>query len=1104
MSAEWAVFDAAHCERGEVDHQAQQARTSLCTPSTLRLPTRSPCDPYLGYSERPPSTRDKSRSEAAHHIMTDISHPLTTQTAPHQLGPINAHVTPATSSTTSHDLTITTPEDEPYTIKCICPFLDDDGSTVLCDKCGTWQHIECYYYPSNDVPEVHHCTDCGGTKYDTKAATERQRRKREHPGVEKTKRPASKSHKKKPRDQKQSNLQVDSWPLHDKQDVLYPSDPKSASPRDQPQAKRPKITHKNSGSMSSHVAVKSPSLGPSESRKVARALSHATRSPSKSPPPFNSLAIEDRSESYTPEFMQLYKRDPGDKDSPANVYSSIDFLNQTQSWLSDPAVLHRVCGATSPSEIFQQHPGIDLAPLPRISKRKKEDHRVEFYGSHPVWMFLTADSFIPTGSLIGELKGEIVGHLDNYKDDGRNRWRTLRHPEPFVFFHPRLPVYIDTRKEGTLLRYVRRSCRPNLEMKILVTNNTEWHYCFVATEDIHPDSELTIAWEYLPPIREYLDRHMDHDSFVRDGDFQSVAQWINFVLANFGGCACESNTGCVFSKFSYRQNSAAPSELSAIQANGTKPRKQKRSKNPTPLSGTVPMEINRASSEGPRNSDHRDEHDDSRSTSGSVNSKSRSRDLTPATHFSGDVPSAVLAGTELTDREKRKIERVEKTFERIGEGRGRKKRVSGGSNPNNPGVGIYTAPPPQRGQQADRKYQKQCPNSGPPLSSTSLPNTPALVLRGGYVDASTSRTQSGSPTSDFPHRGPVLASPTKSSPMSTSLVGTPRVSSPVARPNYQNSSTQTDPEDDAWYSPPPTFLPKKRVIPYAQRLLERCQEDRSRFEMERKRKSDAITISDDAPVPPLDFSRPEGQNLKQESDLSPIGERTTNTDTAGVPPPPIDPPQDTIMTDSVLLGDGSHASPSSAIQPLDPNIQKTNTSNSTKINTILEGPFQDAESTPFKLAHPNTIGNGNSAEFRTPNFNNHRPTDLRLQPPQIPRLSDSSPTTPSIQSTPSPATTSSLQPPYVNTKFPPSLTRNNTVQASPIKKKLSLSEYAQRKKVETPTTEKPRWGFEVPNSNHLSGSTVPVPSGILQPSTSPAEETKDSSGLNGSAIADSP
>ncbi|KAI9775874.1 MAG: hypothetical protein M1839_000748 [Geoglossum umbratile] len=1035
--------------------------------------------------------------------MTDISHPLITQTAPHQLDPINAHAAPPTPSTTSHDFISTAQEDESYTIKCICPFPDDDGSTVYCEQCRTWQHIECYY-PSVRVPEIHHCTDCGGTKYDAKAATERQKRKRELTEVEKPKRPAGKSHKKKPRDPKPQSSS-------DKPDSGNPSDGKSTSPRDQPPNKKAKTSHKNSNSMGSHVGIQSPSLGPSESRRVARALSHATRSPSKSPPPSHSLMIDDRTDPpYTFEFMQLYKRDPGDKDVQANVYSSLDFLNQLQSWLSDPTALRGACGA-SPSDVFQRHQSVDSMPLPHIKKRKKEDHGFEYFGSHPTWMFLTVDSYVPAGSLLGELKGEM-GHLGNYKNNERNRWKTLQHPEPFVFFHPQLPMYIDTRKEGNLLRYVRRSCRPNLEMKVLVTNNRECHICFIAAENILPDSELTIEWEYPPHFHEYFNHSMDHDSLARNDHFQSAAQWTNSVIANFGGCACEGTTECRFSKFISRQNGVAPFELGAMQTNGNKSRKQKRNKNHMSLyNGTVPTANSRASSEGPRHPDHRDEHDDSQSTSGSVNSKSRSRDLTPATHFSGDIPSA-LTGIELSDREKRKIAAVEKTFERLDEGQGqkKKKRVSGASISNGSGVGAFTALRLHRELPTNQKYQKQCTNSGP-HSSVSLPNTPALMFRGGYTDASTGRTQSGSPTSDMAlHRGAISASPTKSSSISTSLAGTPRVSSPVARPNYQNASTQTDPEDDAWYSMPPVVLPRKRPIPYAQRLLERCQEDRSRFEMEQKRKSDAISVSN-GPLTPLlniPFSIPVhtgGQNFVQEPKHLKVEEQAVNMEAISAPPPPVDVPPDTVMADSGLQDSGSHASPSSAIQPLDPNIQKMNTPNNVKTDPALEGPSRNAERTTLKAPHSLVVGNGTSTEFRTPNSNVHRPTNLQLQSLPLPQLNNNSPATPSTQGPLSPAILSAVQSPCLITKLSPSFARGSAAQASPAKKKLSLSEYAsQRKKVETPTAEKSRFSFEGTALNH-SSSGPPVPSGTPRPPIpSLVEEAKASGGLNGSAIVDSP
>jgi hypothetical protein len=71
-------------------------------------------------------------------------------------------------------------EEEGNPIKCICTYTDDDGKTILCDKCKTRQHIECYY-PNKDVPETHLCGECKPRPFDGKGAKERQKRLREQP-----------------------------------------------------------------------------------------------------------------------------------------------------------------------------------------------------------------------------------------------------------------------------------------------------------------------------------------------------------------------------------------------------------------------------------------------------------------------------------------------------------------------------------------------------------------------------------------------------------------------------------------------------------------------------------------------------------------------------------------------------------------------------------------------------------------------------------------------------------------------------------------------------------------------------------------------------------
>ena len=98
-------------------------------------------------------------------------------------------------------------EEEPYTIKCTCTFSDDDGNTIYCETCDTWQHIECFY-PNNREEAIredfaHACADCNPRPLDRKKAIDRTYRLT-HAAVgdsheKKPKRPPSKSHKKKPK-----------------------------------------------------------------------------------------------------------------------------------------------------------------------------------------------------------------------------------------------------------------------------------------------------------------------------------------------------------------------------------------------------------------------------------------------------------------------------------------------------------------------------------------------------------------------------------------------------------------------------------------------------------------------------------------------------------------------------------------------------------------------------------------------------------------------------------------------------------------------------------------------------------------------------------------
>ena len=61
-------------------------------------------------------------------------------------------------------------------IKCLCGFLSDDGYTVLCEDCDSWQHVQCYYGPGEvQIPDDHRCIDCDPRPIDQNVAAKRQR-----------------------------------------------------------------------------------------------------------------------------------------------------------------------------------------------------------------------------------------------------------------------------------------------------------------------------------------------------------------------------------------------------------------------------------------------------------------------------------------------------------------------------------------------------------------------------------------------------------------------------------------------------------------------------------------------------------------------------------------------------------------------------------------------------------------------------------------------------------------------------------------------------------------------------------------------------------------
>lgn len=563
-------------------------------------------------------------------------------------------------------------EDEPYTIKCICAFQDDDGNTVFCERCETWQHIECYY-PGRGVPEVHNCTDCEPRPLDAKRATERQKRLREQSdgGDRKAKRTGTKTQKKKPRETPLGQVNGSASQHHQhhhpqqpppQQNHHNPHRSESAS-RDQPPVKKPKMAHKTSTSVSSLSAL---SLLPSDQRKRSgSATNNPTPSPTK--PPIPSIPL------YSREFLHLYEHDEGHVGMESNLFVNLTLAAELASWVKDPWTLSRVVTGRSPQDIFSRSDGpLDPTRWPPLIKESITDDR-EFDGKHPTWRVLKTETNVHKDEIVGEIKGKI-GRLGSYCEDPGNRWLELRHPQPFVFFHPQLPIYIDSREEGTVLRYIRRSCRPNVTMKTFITNEVEYHFCFVANQDIPANSEITAMWYLDPKLFGSSNGLVKQET--SDG-FQEAAACISTVLAHFGGCACEPPQNCLLVNVDRRRNSA----MKPVNVK----RKSKTKRVISPLGTGRSTSNPRATSEGAKRLDD-DDQADSRSTSGSGSGSARgqthSRDLTPTLQ----IPP--VGDSELSARDKRKLAAVEKKFEQLEQDQRKKKRTSGQSTQTTPTATI--------------------------------------------------------------------------------------------------------------------------------------------------------------------------------------------------------------------------------------------------------------------------------------------------------------------------------------------------------------------------------------------------------------------------------
>ncbi|EXA47412.1 hypothetical protein FOQG_04402 [Fusarium oxysporum f. sp. raphani 54005] len=697
--------------------------------------------------------------------MTDRPAPLSTQSAtPSQIAPLA--LPGATPKDEVAQLTEGA-EEEPYTIKCICTFSVDDGNTIYCESCDSWQHIDCFY-PDNREEAVredfaHSCAECKPRPLDRQKAFDRTLRlingTTDERADKRTKRPPSKSHKKRSRP---TELPINGHTSPQENGKHGHSGDHHHPPK--------KAKHRSSQSVSSQAPKRSPSYGNGRSNTA-----HPP-SPATTPP---DLPDDFQIHHYSEKFYDLYNaRDV--PESRNNAFASLAIPTALSRWLREPNTMRSEVGRRH-SEVFQKAPSNLEANKPKLEV--SDATRTLDDGKALRWRFLKSSTPIEKDVPLVELNGEI-GFQKDYCADPVNLWADLSSPLPFVFFHPVLPLYIDTRQEGSLARYVRRSCKPNAQLDTYLSDESEYHFWIVSDRYISANEQITLPWDFR--LEKSVDTRWLHLLGLSDDDstnntetpvdgteYMAISNWIDRILSEYGGCACDLDNNCAFARFHRQYLFGKPQGRAPAKKKSRKPKTQAISPTNTGQTAT-----SRATSEG--HVDDAGDHDN-RSQSGSTRSKPPSRDLTPLRQGSFDQLGIL---TEPTDRDKRKVAMVEDSFRRMEQ------------------------------QQPSRKKKRVSDGTGS-TSSKSKHRNGSVASHGNYVDAGTCRSHSGSPASSSPHIQQRLSISNQDSAATPS-----RQSSASPRGVYCDAAVQTDPVEGAWFSGPnQSPRPKKRIISLSKRLL---------------------------------------------------------------------------------------------------------------------------------------------------------------------------------------------------------------------------------------------------------------------------------------------
>ncbi|XP_043602642.1 uncharacterized protein LOC122576419 isoform X3 [Bombus pyrosoma] len=354
-------------------------------------------------------------------------------------------------------------DDEDSVTRCICDFEHDDGYMICCDRCLVWQHVDCMGIDRSNIPDEYLCEICRPRRVDRQRARALQMRKREELLNSDTSSDTSST------SSADTDVGVSTIP---KKRTLQQQIPRRKS--EPPQVRR---LNNNNNNNNNNVAKRQRRDSHPRQSSAVRKKEATKRGPGKRKAK-RRMSLEDKEE----EIQDTWS---------SNVAPLRQWIERYEEAVTNhysPELRARI----SSIKVNGTHSDLRQSNMNVIATGKC---RLNVHSNNV--RFLVATMYLPPNTPVVELRGKYMLSTQHRPSYPQGRHHTQR-PGPFVFFY-RLPrdgteVCVDTRTYGNDARFVRRSCKPNAEVKHCIEKGT-LHLYIVTTSAIEKNAEITIRHE---------------------------------------------------------------------------------------------------------------------------------------------------------------------------------------------------------------------------------------------------------------------------------------------------------------------------------------------------------------------------------------------------------------------------------------------------------------------------------------------------------------------------------------------------------------------------------------------------------------------------------